>query len=363
MVALCDNHLFRQLLALLWLVGISMMLGCEPAKQEPAPIAAPAIAPENTDLLQRAKDRSARGDTLGAIDAYSQVLQKDPSQLAALGNRALLLAAQGRNEEAIADYDQLLLIDAQNYPAIDRRAALRDRMGQYQLALDDLQLILSHRDNDPALYNRICEAQLHLGHYQPALQAIEQALRLKRGWPIALRNRAAVYDAMGDYDRAEQDYQSLLQRDPQDSEALNGMGLIAQFRSGDLVAAETYYRKAVLFNPYNAGAWYNIAFLEAQQDLLDAAIKDFGEAIRCDSRYADAYVNRGLLWMRKEAVTTALADFETALGLQPANMHTKLLRGWARCEAGQRTPGCLDLADARAAHEPGVESLIATYCK
>jgi tetratricopeptide (TPR) repeat protein len=319
--------------------------------------------PESDDLMQRAKDRSSRGDTLGAIISYGELLLEKPDAIAALGNRAILLAALGRDQEALADYGSLLQIDSENYPALDRRAALNFRMGHYQDALLDLDYMASHRKEDPELLNRLGEAHLRLGRFAEALYHLEQALAIRKDWPVALRNRAATYYAMGDYDRAAYDYQTLLARDPQDSEALNGLGLVFQFADNDALGAETNFRKALLANPNNAGAWYNIAFLEASQNKTQAAIKDFGEAIRSDRRYADAYVNRGLLRMRLPDQAAALADFEAALSLQPTNAHNRLLVGWAKCETGARTAGCLDLAEAKSKSEPGAADLIATYCK
>ncbi len=351
------------------IAGWLMLLGIFPACGDPSqltnndnqPISEPII--ESDDLMQRAKDRSSRGDTLGAIISYGELLLEKPDEIAALGNRAILLAAMGRDPEAVADYSSLLLIDSENYPALDRRAALNYRMGRYQDALLDLIYMASHRKDDPELLNRLGETHMRLSQFPDALYNLEQALAIRKAWPVALRNRAATYYAMGDYDRAAYDYQALLARDPQDSEALNGLGLVFQFADNDALGAETNFRKALLANPNNAGAWYNIAFLEASQNKTTAAIKDFGEAIRIDRRYADAYVNRGLLRMRLPDQAAALADFEAALSLQPTNAHNRLLVGWAKCETGARADGCLDLAEAKSKAEPGAADLIATYCK
>lgn len=265
--------------------------------------------------------------------------------------------------QPFSDYTLLLQIDPENYAALDRRAALCYRMGRYEEALQDLSYIEQHREGDPDLLNRIGEVQLRLGHFGEALVAFDQVNRLLRGSPVAIRNRAATYYAMGDYKRAQADYQLLLDRDPQDSEALNGLGLILQFVDGDLVAAEARYLDAIHSNPNNAGAWYNIAFLEAASDRAPKALLDFGEAIRIDPTYAEAYVNRGLLSMRIPNAQAGLTDFEAALRLQPRNVHTRMLLGWAKCETGARANGCIDLAEAKSKAESGAQKLIDTYCK
>jgi Tfp pilus assembly protein PilF len=131
----------------------------------------------------------------------------------------------------------------------------------------------------------------------------------------------------------------------------------------DIVAAESYFRQALLSNINNAGAWYNLGFLEANAGNNPEALKDFDEAIRCDAQYADAYVNRGLVAMRTQNAGAAKADFQSAMDLQPQNVHTRLLLGWAKCASGERAAGCIDLAEAKSKAEPGAADLIAQYCR
>ncbi len=329
---------------------------------KPQAVAAPTVV-ESSDLLQRAKDRTSRGDTAGAIASYTELLRDEPAQISALGNRAALLASMGRLDEALADYDMLLDVDSRNYAALDRRADLKYRMRRYREALQDLGYIAEYRKGDPKLLNRIGESHLRLGEYAQANQAFSEALSILANWPVPLRNRAHTYYMMGDFESARADYQHLLDLNRNDSEGLNGMGLVQQFADQDLLGAETNYRRAVLSNPRNAGAWYNIAFLEAGQNKTQLAIMDFGKAIQWDPNYVEAFINRGLLLMNGKQVAEARADFEQAYLLEPSNAHTRLLLGWAKCEMGERTSGCLDLAEAKAQKEPGADRLIDAYCK
>jgi lipoprotein NlpI len=59
----------------------------------------------------------------------------------------------------------------------------------------------------------------------------------------------------------------------------------------------------------------------------DRALSDCNEAIRADSRYAAAYINRGNAYLLKSDVDHAFADFSEAIRLDPKN-------AWAYTERG-----------------------------
>ena len=59
----------------------------------------------------------------------------------------------------------------------------------------------------------------------------------------------------------------------------------------------------------------------------DRALSDCNEAIRADSRYAAAYINRGNAYLLKSDVDHAFADFNEAIRLDPKN-------AWAYTERG-----------------------------
>src|ERR1700674_4372567 len=59
----------------------------------------------------------------------------------------------------------------------------------------------------------------------------------------------------------------------------------------------------------------------------DRALSDCNEAIRADSRYAAAYINRGNAYLLKSDLDHAFTDFSEAIRLDPKN-------AWAYTERG-----------------------------
>jgi tetratricopeptide (TPR) repeat protein len=54
-----------------------------------------------------------------------------------------------------------------------------------------------------------------------------------------------------------------------------------------------------------------------RKDDLDRAIADYGEAIRLDPEYAEAYYGRGLTYRNKGDLERAIADYSEAIRLDP----------------------------------------------
>ncbi|HEX2898893.1 MAG TPA: tetratricopeptide repeat protein [Bacteroidia bacterium] len=349
------------------LVSVAMVacMGCNDSAKTSGQVlpADSTMQSVNGNPLEQAKALQERGDIQGAIQAYDRLLLQDPINIAALGNRANLLQGEGDFKAALRDYNVLLEVDPSNVAALMRRADLQVKLGQLAAALRDYDLMLSHRPDDATLLNSRGEVHLQLGQAAKAAQDFQAALKLRPGWDAAVLNRAAVWYALGDFEQARTDYQAILAAQPGNSEATNGLGLITQFVDGDLAAAEELYRKAIFQDARNAGAWYNLAFLEAGKGQSLKAIDDFGEAIRLDATYADARLNRGLLHMQVKLVGDAVADFEAAVELRPDNAHAHLLLGWARCEGGSRIQGCLSLSKAKELGDKDADNLIRQYCK
>lgn len=94
----------------------------------------------------------------------------------------------------------------------------------------------------------------------------------------------------------------------------------AQERKAHLTLAQTDLKHALLLSPRNAYLHYNIGCLLALQNANNEAIEAFTQAIEFDSRLAEAYYNRAILYKRVGQVEKAKSDLSKAgqLGLYKA---------------------------------------------
>jgi tetratricopeptide (TPR) repeat protein len=120
--------------------------------------------------------------------------------------------------------------------------------------------------------------------------------------------------------------QDLLKNQPNHSEALHLLGLIA-LNAGDPREAVRLITRAIEIAPRNAIAFCNRG--SAQQLLADfgRALNDYDCAIATDRDFAEAHLNRGMLLQRLGRHEAALASYDQAIRIQPANAAAHCNRG------------------------------------
>ena len=84
-----------------------------------------------------------------------------------------------------------------------------------------------------------------------------------------------------------------------------------------------FHNKAIVINSRYADAYNNRGVILARKGNYDQAIDDFTKALEIDSFYADAYYNRGITWFDKGNLQQALADIGKALHMKPEDQRNK----------------------------------------
>ena len=150
------------------------------------------------------------------------------------------------------------------------------------------------------------------------------------------RGVAAVEE--GDIDGAEQVFRGILEIDPRNAEALNGLGVICSSR-GDLDSAEKHFRHAVEIDGANANYQKNLGFVYAARGRLKRAVRALNEVVRLDPSDTDARYR--LAWVHQ--ARGEMAEFESQLrGLLEVDNHHALANNDLGCRLAQ-------MGDAQAA--------------
>jgi tetratricopeptide (TPR) repeat protein len=98
-----------------------------------------------------------------------------------------------------------------------------------------------------------------------------------------------------------------------------------------------------------ARAFFNRGRALADQGQFDRAITDFGQAIRLDPNYPDAYNNRGLAYAGKGQNDLAVADFDQAIRLDANYAIAIYNRGLAAQNLGRTAEAAAFFARAKQA--------------
>ena len=292
--------------------------------------------------LTRGIARTALGDKALAGEDYIEAVQRydrliDPSNpdSLALYRRAVALDASGETDKALEDYGAAIKADPKPSLAfLGRGVLLAVRKRAYDRAIEDFDKVLViEPDNVGALVSR-GDAFGQLGDLGRAMADLNRAVALAPDKPTVLLARGQIESRRGNLAGAARDYEAALKLDPRYADAMINLAAIRSMEGKPGPAIELLGR-AIAIDRSNPLAFYNRGYAEFALKQYDKAIADYSSAIELDPRLGLAYNNRAL--SRAVAGTdlvAALADSDQALKLLPLNLEVRDTRGFIYLKLG-----------------------------
>jgi tetratricopeptide (TPR) repeat protein len=131
-------------------------------------------------------------------------------------------------------------------------------------------------------------------------------------------------------------YQKILVAQPDQPEALYGLGVIAQ-QSGQLQTAEQYLNQALQVQPELVGAWFSLGNLRQAQNQLPAAEVCYRQVLALSPKSAVAHHNLGYCLQQQGCFSEAIAAYQQALELRPDFREAAVSLGNAYYDQGSLT--------------------------
>ncbi|MBI3903498.1 MAG: tetratricopeptide repeat protein [Nitrosomonadales bacterium] len=151
--------------------------------------------------------------------------------------------------------------------------------------------------------------------------------------------QAIALQQAGQLDEARSIYRSLLIANPNDSDALHYLGLIA-FQKEEYAEAANLIEQAVKLNGKVPGYHYNLGNTYRRLNQTEAAADAYLEAIRLDPRFLTAHVNIGNVLRETGKLEAAAKHYRIAISLKPDHVQALTHLGhtlYALCEFGAAT--------------------------
>ncbi|MGD8932275.1 MAG: type IV pilus biogenesis/stability protein PilW, partial [Chromatiales bacterium] len=184
------------------------------------------------------------------------------------------------------------------------------REGRPAVALQKHKQAIAVDPDSGNAHNVIAILYERLGNLELAEEHFAKAVKLQPRDPFIRNARGSFFCNQGQYQKAEEEYQSALSNPlyPTPWVAMTNAGLCAE-RSGDMVKAENYYRRALVANEEYYQALYQMAELSLQQG-SNLSARGYLE------RYnAVAEPSAGSLWLGVQ-IESRLGDFSKARDYQ-----------------------------------------------
>jgi Tfp pilus assembly protein PilF len=193
--------------------------------------------------------------------------------------------------------------------------------------------------HDPDVAIAGCTALLQSGH-----ETQEHITR-------AFSYRGAAYIRKRDYERAIQDLDQAIQRDPNYAQAFESRGTAYSLKGKNDRAIEDF-SQSIHLDPKSAVSFYDRGGVYNAEGQNDRAIQDFDQAIRLKPDlapvfFAATYHERGLAYFGKGEYQRAIQDYDQAIRLYPNLTQAVTDRGAAQRALGQQARAEADIAKAK----------------
>lgn len=172
------------------------------------------------------------GDELLATKLLDGLLQQQPELVQARLVRARYLLANSQPELALTDLAEIKGLRATEHEVMELKARAWSQLQRYEEAETALSNLISEKPRDPDLLSLLAEVKLNRSEPGEAEQLVDRALALRPSFARALYVRGLAQEALGEVERAKDNYLEALRSDRGFAPALSRLWRIYQ-QEGD----------------------------------------------------------------------------------------------------------------------------------
>ncbi len=262
--------------------------------------------------------------------------------------RGVALHKQGRIAEAEKLYDKVLKLNPRGGDVLNLKGVIASGRGQHAAALKLFDRVVALMPALPEAHFNRAGALTSLGRLDDALAAYGKAIALRPGYADAHMNAGLVHHKMGQRDAAIAAFRAAIRFSPNDPRGPYNLGVCLQeslagadaaTRATLTAEARTAFERALALDPGSAQVLYAFATLYSDSGDHARAAQLVEAALRVRPDWSDAWNNIGNHYEGMGRRDSAVAAFDRALKLDPANMGAIVNRGLTQLALGRLAEG------------------------
>ena len=265
-----------------------------------------------------------------AHQAFSKLIEGDPSDYECYIERALCSEKMNRYEEAINDYRTALNLKPGEIDLY--RKALIDylQIENYNQATEMFSTMVQIKNKTVAAYQKMALDKIKLNDYEGAVKEINTALDYDNTSDYSHFIKGIAMDSVGNLQVAIQSYLKAIScmyvtkeyKEAKDKSAYKPYFInlaVAQRRSGNLEESLKNLNTALSYDANDFNIYTQRAVTYASKNDFINADVDFTKALQLNDKNAMAYYERGLMYKKQEKYPDAIGDFTNAILFQEKN--------------------------------------------
>ena len=330
----------------------------------------------------RAMAKENVSDDEGALTDYNIILHMVPDHVEALFGRGLLYFHMNKYEFSESDFLTLLTMPMRETNAIFFR------LSNYESGVSG---VMTMEGKEAEIHNYLGLVRGKLNKNDSAKYHFTRAIELNGIDPNYYVNRGQLNEKIGVISAARADYEGALLIDPgnelatynllrlsDDEQSIDLYSALinenpefdepyaqrglAKYNTGDFRGALNDYNKAITINPNDFENYVNRGLIKEKLRDHKGAYRDFGKAIDLNPGYAKAYLNRGNILAKERRYIDAIEDYDQAISLDPTIALAFYNRGVARYNTRDHDGACEDVRQAKILGMTSAEDTIERMC-
>lgn len=255
---------------------------------------------------------------------YDAAIELTPTNEGLFVSRANIAFRGGRYEEGMSFLEKALALNPSNGPALRMIGTLFDRSGQLEEAIRHYTMALAANPKDAYALLFRSKSYAELRQFSEALKDADDLVAMppaeinRQGYLdgrgdrldfhiIALENRASVYEASGQPDRAEQDLTTAVSYS-RSALSLAARGKFLAYRTGREKEALSDLDEAISLGSVDSDAFYAQGTTHMQFRKVEAALAAFDGALKIDPHFGMALLMRARVHRELDQTDLAVAD-------------------------------------------------------
>lgn len=279
--------------------------------------------PENINYLNALGDLYIKnGDDKIALEYIKEIVRLQPQNLDALNSLGGIYRRLKLYDESISVLERAVMIDNTNSQVFYNLGFTYKIMGNYDEAIQCFNTVVEENPRDVLAFNHIGTIYASQKKWTEAISSYLRGLKVDPNHPILHLNIAKCYDKLGDFFKAQAEYEAVLKSKPGWIEAIECYSDLLIKKNKTKNASEIV-KKALIINPKNVDMHAKLGDVYCRQDDYENAEDEYNAALVISPDFSKAMSGLANTYELTGRIEEALDMAEKMEILQPEDVSVK----------------------------------------